>query len=73
MAFHPLFYQLLLIALGLICLLGHVGLPNDPPRVHKTPIKLKPRRRTLQQLPSEAVAVLYQNNEHPQESQLIAA
>jgi hypothetical protein len=33
----------------------------------------RPRRRTLQQLPPEAVAVLYHSDEHPQESQPIAA
>ena len=33
----------------------------------------RPRRRTLQQLPPEAVAVLYHSDEHQQESQPIAA
>jgi hypothetical protein len=33
----------------------------------------RPRRRRLQQLPPEAVAVLYQSDEHAQESQPIAA
>jgi hypothetical protein len=33
----------------------------------------RPRRRSLQQLPPEAVAVLYQSDDHPQESQPIAA
>jgi IS1 family transposase len=46
MAFNPLFYQLLLITLVLICLLVHVGLPNDPPLVPKTPVEPKPRRRS---------------------------
>ena len=31
MAFNPLFYQLLLITLVLICLLVHIALPNDLP------------------------------------------
>lgn len=44
MAFHPLFYQLLLIMLVLICLLVHVGLPNEPILVPKTPLEPKPRR-----------------------------
>jgi hypothetical protein len=30
MAFNPLFYQLLLIALVLFCLLVHVVLPENP-------------------------------------------
>jgi len=44
MAFNPLFYQLLLIMRVLLCLLVHVGLPNDPPRVPNTPLESKPRR-----------------------------
>jgi hypothetical protein len=35
MASNPLFYQLLLIALVLLCLLVHVGLPDNPPCVPK--------------------------------------
>jgi IS1 family transposase len=49
MAFNPLFYQLLLITLVVICLLVHVGLPNDPPLVPKTPGEPKPRRRRRSQ------------------------
>jgi IS1 family transposase len=45
MASNPLFYQLLLVALVLICLMVHVGLPDDIPRVTKTPIAPKPPRR----------------------------
>lgn len=45
MVSNPLFYQLLLIALVLLCLLVHIGLPNDPPRAPKTPLDPKPRRR----------------------------
>jgi hypothetical protein len=45
MAFTPLFYQLLLIALVLLCLLVHVGLPNDPPHVPKTSLEPTLRRR----------------------------
>ena len=33
----------------------------------------RPRRRTLQQLPPEAIAVLYHNDEPQQDSQPIAA
>ncbi len=33
MASNPLFYQLLLFALVLVCLLIHVGLLDDPPGV----------------------------------------
>ena len=42
MASNPLFYQLLLVALVLICLMVHVGLPDDIPRVTKTPLAPKP-------------------------------
>src|SRR4030095_9164456 len=45
MASNPLFYQLLLVALVLICLMVHVGLPDDIPRVTKTPLAPKPPRR----------------------------
>jgi IS1 family transposase len=45
MVFNPLFYQLLLITLVLICLLVHIGLPNDPPLVPKTSLEPQPRRR----------------------------
>ena len=46
MVSNPLFYQLLLIALVLLCRLVHIGLPNDPPRAPKTPLDPKPRRRS---------------------------
>ena len=45
MASNPLFYQLLLVAFVLICLLIHVGLPDDPPRAPKTPPESNQRRR----------------------------
>jgi len=45
MASNPLFYQLLLITLVLICLLVHVGLQDDRPRVPKTPLEPKSRGR----------------------------
>jgi hypothetical protein len=44
MASNPLFYQLLLVALVLICLMVHVGLPDDIPRVTKTPLGGCPRK-----------------------------
>lgn len=43
MASNPLFYQLLLSALVLLCLLVHVRLPNDPPHVPNTSLEPKPR------------------------------
>jgi len=45
MASNPLFYQCLLVALVLICLLFHVGLSDNPPRVLQTPLEPQPRRR----------------------------
>jgi hypothetical protein len=51
MASNPLFYQLLLIALVLLCLLVHVGLPNDSPSVPKTPLDPKPPRRSKEPKP----------------------
>ena len=45
MASNLLFYQLLLIALVLLCLLVHVVLADRPPREPKTPLEPKPRRR----------------------------
>jgi hypothetical protein len=41
-----LFYQLLLVALALICLIIHVCLPAAPPLMSKTPLKPdKPRHK----------------------------
>jgi len=45
MASNLLFYQLLLIALVLLCLLVHVTLADSPPREPKTLLAAKPRRR----------------------------
>jgi hypothetical protein len=45
MASNPLFYQLLLVALVLLCLLVHVEVPDVPPRVPQTPLEPKPHRR----------------------------
>ena len=46
MASSPLLYQCLLVALVLICLLVHVGLSDNPPRVPHAPLEPhRPRRR----------------------------
>src|SRR5919201_5831365 len=45
MASNSLFYQLLLVALVLICLLIHVALPDDAPRAPQTPPASNKRRR----------------------------
>ena len=46
MAPNLLLYQLLLVALVLICLLMHVQWPDNPRATSKTPLKLdKPRRK----------------------------
>ena len=49
MAPNLLFYQLLLVALVLICLLIHVWWPDPPRATPQTPLKPdKPRRTALQ-------------------------
>jgi len=45
MAPNPLLYQLLLVALMLICLMIHVWWPDDPPRAPQTPLEPNKRRR----------------------------
>src|SRR5215831_9496231 len=45
MAPHLLFYQLLLVALVLVCLMMHVWWPDAPRAIPKTPRKLAPPRR----------------------------
>jgi hypothetical protein len=45
MASNPLFSQLLLVALVVICLMMHAGLPDAPPRALKTPLEPSKRRR----------------------------
>jgi hypothetical protein len=55
-----LFYQLLLIALVLICLLVHIGLPDNPPRVPKTPLESKPRRRRRGKKPKPFAGLIHQ-------------
>jgi hypothetical protein len=42
---NPLFYQCLLVALVLLCLLLHVGLSDNPPRVPNAPLQPHPPRR----------------------------
>jgi hypothetical protein len=60
MVSNPLFYQLLLITLVLICLLVHVGLPNDPPFVPKTPLQPKPRKRRRVKEPKAFAGLIHQ-------------
>jgi hypothetical protein len=60
MAPNPLFYQLLLIALVLICLLVHVGLQDDPPQVSKTPLEPKTRRRWRTKEPKPFAGLIQQ-------------
>jgi hypothetical protein len=45
MASNSLFYQLLLVALALICIRTHVVLPDDSPRAPTTPPESNKRRR----------------------------
>jgi hypothetical protein len=60
MASNPWFYQLLLSALVLRCLLVHVGLPNDPPHVPKTSLEPKPRRRRRSKEPTPFPGLIHQ-------------
>jgi hypothetical protein len=60
MASNPLFYQLLLIALVMLCLLVHVGLPNDPPHVPKTSLEPQPRRRRRSKEPKPFTGLIHQ-------------
>jgi hypothetical protein len=55
-----LFYQLLFVALVLICLIIHVGLPDDPPRVPQTPLKPQPRRRRRSKEPKPFAGLIHQ-------------
>ena len=43
---NPLFYQLLMVALILICLLIHVGVPDKPLPLPQPPLEPHKRRRT---------------------------
>ena len=60
MASNLLFYQLLFVALVLICLIIHVGLPDDPPRVPQTPLKPQSRRRRRSQEPKPFAGLIHQ-------------
>lgn len=58
MASNLLLYQLLLIALVLLCLLVHVGLSNDSPCVPKMPLDPKPRRRRCSKEPKPCTGLI---------------
>jgi hypothetical protein len=60
MASNPLFYQLLLITLVLLCLLVHVALPDDPPHVLQTPLEPQPRRRRRSKEPKPFAGLIRQ-------------
>jgi hypothetical protein len=51
MAPNPLFYQLLVVALVLICLLIHIGLPDKPLSMPQLPLVSTKRRRTRSKEP----------------------
>ena len=51
MVLHPLFYQLLMVARILICLLIHLGLPDKPLPLPQPPLEPHKRRRTRSQEP----------------------
>jgi IS1 family transposase len=59
MASNPLFYQLLLVALVLICLLIHVGLPDDPPRAPQTLLQPHQRRRKRSKEPPPFTGLIH--------------
>ena len=60
MASNLLFYQLLLIALVLLCLLVHVALADSPLREPKTPLAPKPRRHRRSKEPESFVGLIHQ-------------
>src|SRR5512145_325782 len=59
MASNPLFYQLLLVALVLICLLLHVGLSDNPPHVPNTPPEPNLRRRRRAKEPKPFTGLIH--------------
>ena len=59
MASNPLFYQLLLVALIVICLLIHIGLPDDPPRASQTPLALHKGQRKRSKEPKPFTGFLH--------------
>jgi len=59
MASNPLFYQCLLVALALICLLLHVGLHDNPPRVPHAPPEPNPPRRQRTKEPKPFTGLIH--------------
>ena len=59
MAPNPLLYQLLLVALVLICLLLHVGLPDDPPHAPTTPLEPRKRQRRRSKEPKPFAGLIH--------------
>ena len=60
MASTLLFSQLLFVALVLLCLIIHVGLPDDSPRGPKTPLEPQPRRRRRSKEPKPFAGLIHQ-------------
>ena len=58
MAPNPLFYQLLVVALVLICLLIHIGLPDKPLSLPQPPLASTKRRRTRSTAPKPFLGLL---------------
>jgi IS1 family transposase len=56
---NPLFYQFLLVALVLICLLLQVGLSDNPPRVPKAPLQPHPPRRRRSKEPKPVPGLIH--------------
>ena len=56
---NPLFYQLLMVALILICLLIHVGLPDKPLPLPQPPLEPHKRRRTRSKEPKPFPGLLH--------------
>ena len=60
MAPNLLFYQLLFVALVLLCLIIYVGLPHDSPRVPKPPLEPQPRRCRRSKEPKPFAGLIHQ-------------
>ena len=59
MASNLLFYHLLLVALALICLMLHIGWPDDPPRASQTLLESHKGRHKRSKVPKPFTGFLH--------------